>query len=110
MAPTKRSPKTGKRKSYRKQSSRRPQKKSSSKKSPTLFQYTIMVWYASKPSINRKLQTSRSSLKLDDDDEWNYIADVKAHSKAEVKSWLRSLGRVKKYTGTSTERMEVSLI
>ena len=70
-------------------------------------EYHFMVWYKSKPHVNNRLHTTSSSLKLDDDDEWKFTGYVKASSKDQAKSWLRSLGGVKRYSEGGGERLEV---
>ena len=67
-----------------------------------------MAWYTNKPRVNNKLQTTSANVKLDDDDEWNFTGYAKANTKEQVQSWLRSLGTIKKYSGTNTQRLEVS--
>ena len=72
--------------------------------------FSFMAWYTNKPKVNNKIQTSNSSVKLDDDDEWIFTGDAKANTKEQVQSWLRSLGTIKKYSGTNTQRLEVSAL
>jgi len=70
--------------------------------------FSFMAWYTNKPKVNNRIQISNSSVKLDDDDEWIFTGDAKANTKEQVQSWLRSLGTIKKYSGTNTQRLEVS--
>jgi hypothetical protein len=70
--------------------------------------FSFMAWYTNKPKVNNRIQTSNSSVKLDDDDEWIFTGNAKANTKEQVQTWLRSLGTIKKYSGTNTQRLEVS--
>jgi outer membrane scaffolding protein for murein synthesis (MipA/OmpV family) len=72
--------------------------------------FSFMAWYTNKPKINNRIQTSNSRVKLDDDDEWIFTGDAKANTKEQVQTWLRSLGTIKKYSGTNTQRLEVSAL
>ena len=84
--------------------------KSSRRKSPTITggnEYLFSVWYVNKPKVNNKLTVINPTVKLDDDNEWVFSGSVKANSKEEAKAWLRSLGSVKNYSGTSQERIEI---
>ncbi len=72
--------------------------------------FSFMAWYTNKPKVNNRIQISNSSVKLDDDDEWIFTGDAKANTKEQVQSWLRSLGTIKKYSGTNTQRLEVSAL
>ena len=67
-----------------------------------------MAWYKNKPKVNNRIQTESANVKLDDDDEWNFTGYAKANTKEQVQSWLRSLGTIKKYSGTNTQRLEVA--
>lgn len=87
--------------------SRKGSKKSSSKiVGNNTFHF--MAWYKNKPRVNNRIQTESANVKLDDDDEWNFTGYAKANTKEQVQSWLRSLGTIKKYSGTNTQRLEVS--
>ena len=84
--------------------------KSPRRKSPTTTggnEYLFSVWYVNKPKVNNKLTVINTTVKLDDDNEWVFSGFVKANSKEEAKAWLRSLGSVKNYSGTSQERIEI---
>ena len=84
--------------------------KSPIRKSPTITggnEYLFSVWYVNKPKVNNKLTVINPTVKLDDDNEWVFSGSVKANSKEEAKAWLRSLGPVKNYSGTSQERIEI---
>ena len=108
----------GSRKSYKgsrktRKSSTRKTRKSSTRKSPSSVvsgsnNFSFMAWYTNKPKVNNRIQTSNSHVKLDDDDEWVFTGDAKANTKEQVQSWLRSLGTIKTYSGTNTQRLEVS--
>ncbi len=87
--------------------SKRGSKKSSSKIVGNNTFY-FMAWYKNKPKVNNRIQTEDADVKLDDDDEWNFTGYAKANTKEQVQSWLRSLGTIKKYSDTNTQRMEVS--
>lgn len=73
----------------------------------SMNEYHFMVWYHSKPRVNNRLHTTSSSLKIDEDNEWKFTGYVKANSKDQAKSWLRSLGSVKRYSEGGGERLEV---
>ena len=84
--------------------------KSPIRKSPTITggnEYLFSVWYVNKPKVNNKLTVINPTVKLDDDNEWVFSGFVKANSKEEAKAWLRTLGSVKNYSGTSQERIEI---
>ncbi len=84
--------------------------KSPIRKSPTITggnEYLFSVWYVNKPKVNNKLTVINPTVKLDDDNEWVFSGFVKANSKEEAKAWLRTLGSVKNYSGTSQERLEI---
>ena len=84
--------------------------KSPIRKSPTTSgrnEYSFAVWYVNKPKVNNKLTVINPTVKLDDDNEWVFSGFVKANSKEEAKAWLRTLGSVKNYSGTSQERIEI---
>ena len=84
--------------------------KSPIRKSPTTTggnEYLFSVWYVNKPKVNNKLTVINPTVKLDDDNEWVFSGFVKANSKEEAKAWLRTLGSVKNYSGTSQERLEI---
>jgi hypothetical protein len=92
---------------------RKGSRKSSTRKSPNSVvsgsnKFSFMAWYTNKPKVNNRIQTSNSRVKLDDDDEWIFTGDAKANTKEQVQSWLRSLGTIKTYSGTNTQRLEVS--
>jgi len=92
---------------------RKGSRKSSTRKSPSSVvsgsnKFSFMAWYTNKPKVNNRIQTSNSRVKLDDDDEWIFTGDAKANTKEQVQSWLRSLGTIKTYSGTNTQRLEVS--
>ncbi len=104
--PTRRGAKAGK------SSRRKPASKSSGRKSPTTTgrnEYLFAVWYFNKPKVNNKLTVINPIVKLDDDDEWVFSGTIIGNSIEEVKAWLRSLGSIKKYTGTSEERIDISV-
>jgi hypothetical protein len=105
--------KTSRRKSTRKTSRRKPTRKTSGIKSPTTTrggnEYLFSVWYVNKPKVNNKLTVINPTVKLDDDNEWIFSGFVKANSLEEAKTWLRSLGSIKKYTGTSEERLDITV-
>jgi len=87
--------------------------KTSRRKSPTTTgggnEYLFSVWYVNKPKVNNKLTVINPTVKLDDDNEWVFSGFVKANSLEEAKTWLRSLGSIKKYTGTSEERLDITV-
>ena len=86
--------------------------KSPIRKSPTITggnEYLFSVWYVNKPKVNNKLTVINPTVKLDDDNEWVFSGFVKANSLEEAKTWLRSLGSIKKYTGTSEERLDITV-
>ena len=108
--------KSSRRKPARKSSRRKPTSrgakagKSPIRKSPTITggnEYLFSVWYVNKPKVNNKLTVINPTVKLDDDNEWVFSGFVKANSKEEAKAWLRTLGSVKNYSGTSQERIEI---
>ena len=86
--------------------------KSPIRKSPTTSgrnEYSFAVWYFNKPKVNNKLTVINPIVKLDDDDEWVFSGFVKANSIEEAKAWLRSLGSIKNYSGTSEERLDITV-
>jgi hypothetical protein len=96
--------KTIKRKSNRKTTSILSTSSSSGEKKN---EYVFSVWYVNKPNVNNKFTVKEAKVKLDDDNEWLFTGFIEAESKEKAKSWLRSLGSVKKYSGTSQERIEI---
>jgi hypothetical protein len=110
--PTSRGAKAGK--SSGRKPARRGDKagKSPIRKSPTTSgrnEYSFAVWYFNKPKVNNKLTVINPIVKLDDDDEWVFSGFVKANSIEEAKAWLRSLGSIKNYSGTSQERLDITV-
>ena len=86
--------------------------KSPIRKSPTTSgrnEYSFAVWYFNKPKVNNKLTVINPIVKLDDDDEWVFSGFVKANSIEEAKAWLRSLGSIKNYSGTSEEALDITV-
>ena len=86
--------------------------KSPIRNSPTTSgrnEYSFAVWYFNKPKVNNKLTVINPIVKLDDDDEWVFSGFVKANSKEEAKAWLRTLGSVKNYSGTSQEALDITV-
>ncbi len=86
--------------------------KSPIRKSPTITggnEYSFAVWYFNKPKVNNKLTVINPIVKLDDDDEWVFSGFVKANSIEEAKAWLRSLGSIKNYSGTSEEALDITV-
>jgi len=102
--------KTSKRKSTRKTSKRKSPKrprKSSSTQSGQKNEYVFSVWYVNKPKVNKKFTVKNAEVKLDDDNEWLFTGFIQAESKETAKAWLRSLGTVKRYSGSNGERLEI---
>jgi hypothetical protein len=71
-------------------------------------EFYFQVWYTSRPTLIATYRTDGAVLKLDDDDDWLYYGHVFANNEASVKRWLKSLGNVKRYSGTTTNMLEVS--
>ena len=98
-------------------SHKRSSKKHSSKKQKSsrktsikrIKEYSFQAWYKQKPKINQKFKTIQSKLRLDDDDEWFFDGFIYATTVPEVKKWLKSLGTIKRYSGTNKDRLEVLL-
>ena len=64
------------------------------------------VWYESKPNIgNPKIKCENLKLGLDDDDEWLLTGSTNSSTLTKVKTWLRSLGTIKKVYGK--QRLQV---
>ncbi len=101
------------RKTYRKKSTTRKTYRTPSKKispysiSDQKNEYVFSVWYVNKPKVNKNFTVTYPEVKLDDDNEWLFRGFIEADSKEAAKSWLRSLGSVKRYSGTNQERLEI---
>jgi hypothetical protein len=102
------------RKTYRKKSTtRKTYNRTPSKKispysiSDQKNEYVFSVWYDNKPKVNKKFTVTYPEVKLDDYNEWLFRGFIEADSKEAAKSWLRSLGSVKRYSGTNQERLEI---
>ncbi len=100
---TRRPRKTSKRKTTRKS----PKRKSSYTSSGQKNEYVFSVWYVNKPKVNKKFTVKNAEVKLDDDNEWLFTGFIQAESKETAKAWLRSLGSVKRYSGSNEERLEI---
>ena len=74
-------------------------RKSTVRKSPSrkIFFHAL---YESKPNIrNPKIKCESLKVGLDDDDEWLLIGKTNSSTLPKVKTWLRSLGTIKKVYG-----------
>ena len=86
----------------RKSTTRKSPGKSTVRKSPSpkIFFHAL---YESKPNIdirNPKIKCENLKLGLDDDDEWwLLIGNTNSSTLTKVKTWLRSLGTIKKVHG-----------
>ena len=82
------------RKSTVRKSTRKSTRKSPSRK---IFFHAL---YESKPNIrNPKIKCESLKVGLDDDDEWLLIGNTNSSTLPKVKTWLRSLGTIKKVHG-----------
>jgi hypothetical protein len=66
----------------------------------------FQVWYESKPNIrNPTIKCENLKVGLDDDDEWLLTGITNSSTPTKIKTWLRSLGTIKKVYGK--QRLQV---
>lgn len=112
----KRSPrKSCKKRSPRKSGKKRSPRKSGMKRSPVktssgkLTEFHFQAFYINKPTPTARFKTLNAKVRKDEDDDWVYSGFAYANTKYEIESWLKTLGTVKKYSGSNEYMMDVSL-